>query len=110
TASMRYSGQCSRTILDGIRIGRSSSPGARTRRYQNLSQRLRGDTMHSIWISVSDGSRCRTASRGWLRGLHPQTPVEELHLLIDPPAGGTKTEFVHDAIGVLKCPVDRRLH
>ena len=39
-----------------------------------------------------------------------QPPFQELHLLTEPPAGGTEAEFMHGAAAVLHGPVDRRLH
>ena len=39
-----------------------------------------------------------------------QPPFQELHLLAEPPAGGTESEFVQCAATVLHGPVDRRLH
>lgn len=39
-----------------------------------------------------------------------QPPFQELHLLSEPPAGGTESEFVQGAATVLHGPVDGRLH
>jgi hypothetical protein len=39
-----------------------------------------------------------------------QPPFQELHLLTEPPAGGTESEFLQAAATVLHGPVDRRLH
>ena len=66
--------------------------------------------MHGMLTSLTDRRRRRIGWRGWHQRFQAQPPVQELHVLTEPPAGGTEAEFVHGAATVLDRPVDRRLH
>ena len=60
--------------------------------------------------SFSDRHGCRIGWRGWVPCVQPQLPFQKLHMLTEPPAGGTEAKVVHGASAVLYGPVDRRLH
>ena len=66
--------------------------------------------MQGILTSRFDRRRRLDALRRWHQWFQPQLPFQELHLLTEPPAGGTETELMQGASAMLDGPIDRRLH
>ena len=68
------------------------------------------DLEHDIRTSLSNRRRCRVRWRRRRDGFQLQPPFQELHLLTEPPACGTETNFVQGTAAMLHGPVAGRLH